>query len=102
MQFNGANGLEGNGPGSTVFSGSTIGFNDEGRFSVTWLKINGTQELFTGNWFFSDKREKLVLHYDDMPESRQIFTILKLKDDELWLEEKVGDDLFEYHLDGEE
>lgn len=102
MQFNGANGLTGNGPGSINFDLSTIGFNDEGRFSVTWRKVDSTASLFTGNWSFADSDETLILDFDDTSQSQQVFTIVKLKNDELWLEEKIGDDLFEYHLEGEE
>jgi len=102
MQFNGANGLNGNGPGSINFGLSTIGFNTENRFSVTWQYVNDTKELLTGTWSFADDNEVLVLEYDDMPDRTQTFKITKLKNDDLWLEESIGNDLYEYKLDGEE
>lgn len=102
MQFNGANGLEGNQVGAINYKLSTMGFNDENRFSITWRRVDATQELFTGDWSFEDNNETLILDYDDMPQLRQVFSIVKLKKNDLWLEEKVGDDLYEYHLEGEE
>lgn len=108
VQFNGANILNGTGPGSVNFSLSTIGFNEDGRFSASWrirndnVMNNDDIEQVAGSWSFDDDNETLVLDYDDMPERQQTFNILRLRNDDLWLEEKVDDDLFEYRLDGEE
>lgn len=103
VQRNGLNVLEGSGPGSVHFLTSSLGFNDEGRFSIKRAGVDGSKVTLDGNWSFQDSDESLTLNFDDPEEGSQTFTILRLKNDELWLEERLADDvLFEYHLDGEE
>ena len=93
---NGDNVMDGKVPGSINYTESSIGFNEEGRFT----EINSIDAIASqkdGNWSFDEDKTILQLTFDDGSEDRNL-TILKLKHEELWLKEVSGENLKEYRL----
>ncbi|MEM7101748.1 MAG: hypothetical protein AAF502_01380 [Bacteroidota bacterium] len=89
---------------SIVYSKSSIGFNDDGRFSTIIHysdSINFPAERYDGNWAFINNEEEILLDYDaptPMAGDSQIWVITKLREKELWAEEDFGSNLYEYRL----
>jgi len=79
---------------------TTIEFQKDGDVFITvyYLGISVSQ---TGQWEFYDNSEKIILtmNTDDDTPSRDTLTILKLMEEELWLEGKIDRDILEYHLE---
>ena len=93
---NGDNVMDGKVPGSINYTESSIGFNEEGRFT----EINSIDAIASqkdGNWAFDEDKTILQLTFDDGSEDRNL-TILKLKHEELWLKEVSGENLKKYRL----
>lgn len=93
---NGVNVTDGKVPGSKNYTESSIGFNDEDRFTEI-STIDSTAAQQDGDWSFDEDKATLQLTFDDGSEARNL-TILKLKNDELWLQETFGENLVEYQL----
>lgn len=102
---NGLNILNGIGDSSVIYSGSSIGLQENGRFSsIIVAKDNaGVNETFNydGSWRLEEDDAKLNLIFDTIVPffgKERLYTITKLASDDLWYEEKEGLDLFEYRL----
>jgi len=93
---NGVNVTDGKVQGSPNYNESSIGFNEEDRFTEI-LTVNSTAAQHDGDWSFDEDKATLQLTFDDGSEARNL-TILKLKNDELWLQEIFGENLVEYQL----
>lgn len=93
---NGVNVMEGLVMGSVNYTQSSIGFNKEGRFSEIYT-INTVATQKDGNWSFSKDKQNIILNFDDESEQRNL-RILKLKNNELWLEESFDDNTIEYQM----
>jgi hypothetical protein len=79
---------------------TTIEFQEDGDVFMTvyYLGISVSQ---TGQWEFYDNSEKIILtmNTDDDTPSKDTLKILKLMEEELWLEGKIDRDILEYHLE---
>lgn len=78
----------------------TIEFQKDGDAFITYY-ILGIAVPQTGKWEFYDKSTKLILtmNTDDTVPSKDTLTILKLMEEELWIEEKIDNDILEIHLE---
>ncbi|MDD3630354.1 MAG: hypothetical protein WBH72_00870 [Bacteroidales bacterium] len=78
----------------------TIEFQKDGDVFITSY-ILGIAVAQTGQWEFYDKSEKIILtmNTDDNIPSKDTLKILKLMEEELWLEGKIDSDILEYHLE---
>lgn len=94
---NGDNVMDGKVPGTINYTESTIGFNDEGRFTEV-NTINSVASQRDGDWSFDEDKEILQLTFDDGSIDKNLI-ILKLKHEEFWFKEEAGDNLMEYHLE---
>ena len=89
---------------SIVYSESTIGFNDNKRFStiITYSDtLNFPPQRHDGTWAFSDNHEDLILTYDlpgPLAGDTQTWVITKLREHQLWAEESFDNNLYEYRL----
>ena len=63
---------------------------------ITYTDYSSSGEII-GTWRFSSDKEKIT--FTEMGGDSYTFTILKLKEKELWLEEKDGNDTYELHLE---
>lgn len=79
----------------TNFAASSIGFNDEYRFTQIDV-INASFVPLDGNWQFSENKDSLFLTYDDGNE--RSFLITRLKERSLHLEELIDNNRFEYEF----
>ncbi len=89
---------------STIdYSLSRIGFDDQDRFS-TWIYFNDLDTLkqYDGSWEFQDKREKVVLKFDEpYPPVGQVqeWNLIRLQENRLWWTEVIDDiNNLEYRL----
>jgi len=96
VTYNGVNVMEGLVSGSINYTQSSIGFNDEGRFTEIYT-IDAISTQKDGNWIFNEKKQNIILNFDDGTESRNL-RILKLKKHQLWLAESFDDNTIEYQL----
>jgi len=96
VTHNGVNVMEGLVSGAVNYKQSSIGFNDEGRFTEIFT-IDEVATQKDGDWSFDEKKQLIVLTFDDETDSRSL-SILKLKKHELWLAEIFGDNTIEYQL----
>ena len=86
---------------SINYANSSIGFNDEGRFSYNYVLLSDSTDLTgDGNWQLIDNDDFLELTYDTPFDSTVTkFKILRLERKELWLEQTIGaEDIMEYQL----
>jgi len=93
---NGDNVMDGKVQDSINYTESSIGFNEEGRFTEI-NTINSVANQRDGDWTFDDDKEILQLTFDDGSMDRNL-TILKLKHEELWFKEVSGENLMEFRL----
>lgn len=84
-------------PGAINYVNSSLGFDDNGLFSLI-EEIDADLNVYDGTWSFSDKKESLLLSYTDgnIP-PRELF-IRKLNHKKLWLEETIDDEIYQYEL----
>lgn len=84
-------------PGAINYVNSSIGFDNNGLFSLI-EDIDSTLTVYDGTWGFSDKKESILLTYtsNSIP-SRELF-IRKLTHKRLWLEEVINDEIYLYEL----
>lgn len=94
---NGLNVTKGEGGTTIDFAKSSIGFDKTGRFSTFWVSDSGDIE-HDGFWTFADKKEGIQLDILEDSETDLEYTILRLRSDELWLSESVGDIVYQYQL----
>ncbi len=102
---NGLNILGGSAGSSVIYSKSSIGLQNNGRFStlVVGTDSAGVEETynFDGSWRLVEDDAKLNLIFDTIVPyfgKEQLYTITKLGSDDLWYEQKEGLDLIEYRL----
>ncbi|HPU46830.1 MAG TPA: hypothetical protein PLQ91_04330 [Bacteroidales bacterium] len=79
---------------------TTIEFQKDGDAFITAYYL-GIPVAQTGQWEFYDNSKKIILtmNTDDNTPSKDTLKILKLMEEELWLEGKIDSDILEYHLE---
>jgi len=90
---------------SIDYTQSSIGFNDDGRFSTIISNIDMDSTVistqYNGSWTFLDKKKEIELIYDSpfppTGEKKTLF-ITQLRERVFWLEEVQGNNLVEYRL----
>ena len=90
---------------SVDYTQSSIGFNNDGRFSTIISEIGADSTIvslqYDGSWFFQDKKKMIELVFDSpfppSGETKSLF-ITQLREKVLWLEEVQGINLVEYRL----
>lgn len=76
-------------------------FTKDGKVKVTW--VSGSQSTtIEGTWEFDDSKEHLVTKFTftylgQSTTSTTSYKILRLKSNEMWLEEQDGGDTFKYY-----
>ena len=101
---NGLDVTEGQPELSIVYSSSSIGFNENKRFSTIIAytdSLTNPPQRFDGTWGFSDNEDDLILTYDPpgpMGVDSQVWVITKLRKNQLWAEEVFDNNLNEYRL----
>ncbi len=89
---------------SVNFSNSSIGFNDDNRFTsiVNYTSLDTSYTVqYDGTWGFIEEDAKIELSYDVPvpPEGQnQVWTITRLKERVFWAQEELGENLYEYRL----
>lgn len=98
---NGLNITGGTIQGDQVYSQSSIGFDETGKASAIIAINNGTTTLknqYNGVWYFEDSKESIVVRFDYGAIPDQKYKIVKLKEKEMWLENTIDNNLYEYIL----
>ena len=76
-------------------------FTKDGKMKVTW--VSGSQSTtFEGTWEFDDSKEHLITKftyslYGTQTTTTTSYKILRLKSNEMWLEEQDGSDTYKYY-----
>jgi hypothetical protein len=99
---NGLNITEGKINGDIIYSQSSIGFDESGKAS-TIITINTgnntiSKNQYNGVWYFEEAKEKIVVKFDFGAIPDQEYKIIKLKEKEMWLENYLDNNLYEYRL----
>jgi len=76
------------------YPASSIGFNDDNRFTQIDF-TNQENVTLDGDWKFSQKKDSLILNYDDLAIERRLL-IARLKSNSFQFEELIDNNLFEY------
>ncbi len=89
---------------SIIYSESSIGFGENGRFS-TIIAYNDSLTNFPvqhdGSWEFSEEKEQIIMFFDapyPLSGETQTWDISKLREKDLWTEEQFGDNRYYYRL----
>lgn len=77
---------------TSLVSGYTETFTNNGTYSYSWLIANGA-----GTWAFQNDNAEIKLSGNDDQSSRTLY-ILKLEEKSFWYYYMVGDDKHELHL----
>ena len=80
--------------GDLIYSSSSFGLADDGRFSYIDVYRMGTSDSTDrgdGYWEFIDNNQKVKLIYDDITKSERTLIITRLERRFLWLKEDLGD-----------
>lgn len=84
-------------PGEINYINSSIGFDDNGLFSLI-EEVDDVLMVYDGTWEFSDKKESISLIYSDSAAEPRELIINKLTKKRLWLEELIDDEIYRYEL----
>jgi len=84
-------------PGAINYVNSSLGFDDNGLFSLI-EEIDSSLTVYDGTWSFSDKKESILLSYTDASVPPRELFIRKLNHKKLWLEETIDDEIYQYDL----
>ena len=95
------NGLDvtGGSPGFSVdYSKSSIGFDDNGRFSVIehYADTLVAPVQYDGSWSFQDDKSQIALNYDNG--TIRTWTIARLCEVSFWVEEDISGNIIQYQL----
>ena len=84
---------------TSYFTDWMINIKEDGRFTLTDL-VDNVQTVQEGFWSFTENYEGLTLIYTDPPVNpdRTLYTIQRLKKDELWLWEETDSSIRDVRL----
>lgn len=99
---NGLNITDGKITGDVVYSQSSIGFDETGKASTIIALNTGNNTVsknqYNGVWYFQENKEKIIVRFDFGAIPDQEYKIVKLKEKEMWLENIIDNNLYEYRL----
>ena len=84
-----------NGTPQSLISNEVIDIKKDDTFVITWGSSSET-----GTWAFSSDKESVTFTPNNSS-SANTYKILRLKSNELWLQEIYGSSTYEYHYDKE-
>lgn len=61
-------------------------FEKDGDFEFKY-SYSGYSYTYSGDWAFTSDKEDIVINYDNFVGNTQMYEILRLKNDEVWLED---------------
>lgn len=91
VRRNGLTITQGEQSGQIVYSQSTIGFEEDGRFSYVDVIRDSVTLVGDGFWEFQNNETELILNYDDTTRANRLLSISRLERRFLWMSEELDD-----------